>query len=77
VELYVDKRLVALAVLGSGRPDIAKLYPDFPNSGNSGWNVVLNLSSLVEGEHQLVVQIKSKEGNTYDLPATPFRIVHK
>jgi Bacterial Ig domain len=75
VAIYVDKQFVTFATLGGDRPDIAKAFASFPNAGKSGWNVVLNLSSMLEGNHEMVVQVKSKGGNVHDFPAIPFKVV--
>jgi len=76
VEIYIDKQFVTYATLGGDRPDIAKLFPSFPNPGKSGWNAVVDVSSLTNGDHELVAQIKSKAGNVHELPPTPFRVAH-
>lgn len=75
VAIYVDKQFVTFATLGGDRPDIAKAFPAFANAGKSGWNVVVDLSSMIEGDHEMVVQVKSKGGSVHDFPAIPFKIV--
>jgi N-acetylmuramoyl-L-alanine amidase len=77
VAIYIDKQFITYASLGGDRPDIAKAFPSFPNPGKSGWNVVLDLSSMLEGDHDLVVQVKSNGGNVHDLPPVPFKVVHQ
>ncbi len=77
VAIYVDKQFVTFATLGGDRPDIAKAFPSFKDGAKSGWNVVLDLNPMLEGDHEMVVQIKSKGGSVHDLPATPFKVVHE
>jgi N-acetylmuramoyl-L-alanine amidase len=77
VAIYVDKQFVTFATLGGDRPDIAKAFPAFANPGKSGWNVVLDLSSMLEGDHEMVVQVKSNGGNVHDFPPVPFKVVHE
>jgi hypothetical protein len=74
VALYIDQQFVGFAALGGGRPDIAKAYPSFPDAGRSGWNVVIDLSRFTEGDHQIIMQVKTKAGNVHDFPAVPFKI---
>ena len=76
VAIYIDKQFIAFAALGGSRPDIAKTtFASFPNSANCGWGTVIDLSQMLEGEHELVMQVKTKAGHLHDFPAVPFTIV--
>jgi hypothetical protein len=77
VAIYVDKQFVTFATLGGDRPDIAKAFPSFANAGKSGWNVLLDPSSMIEGDHEMVVQVKSKGGNVHSFPPVAFKVVHE
>ena len=75
VAIYIDKQFITFATLDGNRPDIVKAFPGFPNAANSGWGVVIDLSQLVEGDHELLMQVKSKAGHIHDFPTVPFKIV--
>jgi len=77
VAIYVDKEFVTIASLGGDRPDIAKAFPAFANAGKSGWNIAVDFSSMSDGDHEMVMQVKSKGGNVHDFPPVPFKIVHE
>jgi hypothetical protein len=67
IAIFVDRSYVMTATLGGPRPDVAKLYPSLPNSGESGWNAVLDTTSLQPGNHAIVVQAYSKQGAARDI----------
>jgi len=76
VAIYIDKEFITFATLGGSRPDIAKSnFASFPNAANCGWGAVVDLSQIVEGEHELVMQVKSKAGHVHDFPPVPIKIV--
>jgi hypothetical protein len=77
IAIYVDKQFVTFATLGGDRPDIAKAFPSFANAGKSGWNVVIDLSAIIDGDHEMVMQVKTKGGNIHDFPPVPFKVVHE
>ncbi len=74
VAIYIDKQFITFATLDGNRPDIAKAFPGFPNAATSGWGVVMDLSQLAEGDHELLLQVKSKAGHIHDFPTVPFKI---
>lgn len=74
VVLYIDRQFVAYASIGGQRPDIAKAYSSFPNAATSGWGAIIDLSPFAEGDHQIVLQVKTKDGNTHDSPPVTFKI---
>jgi len=77
VAIYVDKEFLTMASLGGDRPDIAKAFPSFANAGKSGWNVAVDLSPMPDGDHEMMMQVKSKGGNVHDFPPVPFKIIHE
>lgn len=77
VAIYVDKQFIVFATLGGNRPDIAKAFPHFTGAATSGWSVIMNFSQMLEGEHEMVMQIKTKGGNIHDFPPVPFKVVHE
>jgi hypothetical protein len=76
VVLYVDKQFIAFAALGGDRPDIAKAFPVFSDAAKSGWSTVIDFSQMIEGDHELVMQVKTKAGNVHDFPPVPFKVAH-
>jgi len=74
VALYIDQRFAGFASVGGNRPDIAKAYATFPDAATSAWGAVVDLSPFTPGDHQIVMQVKTKAGNVHDFPAVPFKI---
>lgn len=74
IAIYVDKQFMTFASLDGKRPDIAKMFAKFPNAGDSGWGAIVDLSSLIEGDHEMLMQVKTKSGNIHDFPPVPFKI---
>jgi large repetitive protein len=71
VSIYVDRTFVAGCSTGLPRPDVAKAYPNLPDSGVSGWTVTFDSTNLSPSWHELTVQAKSKAGATRDLASLP------
>ena len=76
IALYVDGQFVRFEVAEEKRPDIAKMYPAFPGSSNAGWTTALDTSSMSDGEHQILAQVKTKSGAIRNLGPVTFRVVH-
>lgn len=75
VAIYFDKQFMTFATLDGNRPDIAKAFGSFPNAASSGWGAVIDLSQMIEGDHEMLMQVKSKAGHVHDFPPVPFKIV--
>ena len=71
VSIYVDRAFVAPCATGLPRPDVAKAYPDMPNSGASGWTATVDSARFAPGWHELTVQARTKDGATRDLVSLP------
>lgn len=66
--LYVDRvRVACTADLGGVRPDVATAYPKIAGADKSGWTIRFDSSTVSPGNHQFVIQTKSKSGATKDL----------
>lgn len=74
VSIYVDRAYVTDCSRGLPRPDVAKEYPNLPDSGASGWTVTFDSTKFSPAWHELTVQAKSKAGATRDLAAVPILI---
>ena len=76
VSIYVDRTFVADCSTGLPRPDVAKAYPNLPDSGVSGWTVTFDSTNFSPSWHELTVQAKSKAGATRDLASLPIVVQH-
>jgi hypothetical protein len=77
VAIYVDEQFVSYVALEGKRPDIANLYAKtFPNAETSGWTMVLDVSKMADGQHQMVAQVKTKNGALREFGPAPFLVVH-
>ena len=74
VSIYIDRTYVADCSRGLPRPDVAKEYPNLPDSGASGWTVTFDSTSFSPAWHELTVQATSKAGGTRDLASVPILI---
>ncbi len=67
VSIYVDRKFASAGQTGAPRPDVQKIYPKMPASGNAGWSALLDTGAFSPGWHELTVQVRSKSGATRDL----------
>lgn len=63
VNILVDNKQAATAVLGDFRPDVAKVYPLYNNT-KSGYHYTLDTSSIGGGKHTITVQALGNDGST-------------
>ena len=70
VELFVDGRFVGNIPYGGTRMDVKSAYPNYPNSGDSGFGMVLNYSLLSSGNHTISARVHNQDGKTLPLDAT-------
>jgi hypothetical protein len=77
IAIYIDRQFVAFAYIDGRRDDIAKLYEkDFPGAQLSGWTVVLDVSKMADGEHEMVAQVKTNKGGIREFGPVPFQVAH-
>ncbi|WP_083878619.1 Ig-like domain-containing protein [Acetivibrio cellulolyticus] len=55
VEVFVDGVFSGTAVYGGSRPDVKTVYPNYNNSANSGFQYVLDITTLSTGTHSVKV----------------------
>lgn len=63
VELSVDGAVKEQMTYGSSRADVLATYPNYQQSGNSGFNYSFNTRKYSNGKHQLSVVATSKDGD--------------
>ena len=77
IAIYIDRQFVTFAYIDGRRDDIAKLYgKDFPGAQLSGWTVVLDVTKMADGEHQMVAQVKTNKGGIREFGPVPFQVAH-
>ncbi|CEQ10472.1 mannosyl-glycoprotein endo-beta-N-acetylglucosaminidase [[Clostridium] sordellii] len=64
ISVYLDNRFVGNANKGLSRLDVGSIYSDYPNSSNSGFELLLNKESIIPGEHRLTVVQEGFDGST-------------
>ena len=62
VKVYVDGKYIGDAAYGVSRTDVAKVYPNYYNSANSGFDTTFNISNLSNGTKKLKVEIICNDG---------------
>ena len=70
VELYVNDVFFQSAPYGSSRGDVGDVFPDIPNSSESGFTVAYNYGLLPEGENKLKAIAVTKDGRTLESTTT-------
>jgi hypothetical protein len=71
VDIYWDDSLAANAKTGGSRPDVQKVYPNYPEAGAAGFDISVDLSGLSPGAHQLTVQARSRDDAVRELYRFP------
>ena len=66
VDLYVDGAFFQSAPYGGSRGDVGNVFPDVPNSNNSGYALAFNYGNLAEGSHSLRAVAVTEDGRTLE-----------
>lgn len=64
VQVYVDNQLITKTTVGVSRPDINSLYPQYLNSGKSGFSYQLSLAKLTAGPKAIKIIAVGNDGTT-------------
>jgi GT2 family glycosyltransferase len=67
VSVFVDGRPRERVAYGAIRFDVDAEHPEFPDAHHSGFIGEIDLEGLAEGEHSLVVRIRSRDGCEMEL----------
>ena len=62
IRLTVDDVPLTVIPCCSGRADVAVVFPNNPNAGDSGWGMTANYSNFPAGPHTIGVQVESSAG---------------
>lgn len=62
IEVMVDGRVVGQAIYWLPRPDISNAYPDVAAAIKSGWQVNLDTTNFVNGDHDVAVRVWDTQG---------------
>lgn len=66
VDLYVNDVFFQSAPYGEARGDVGNVFPDVPNSSNSGYALAFNYSNLSSGRHTLRAVAVTENGRTLE-----------
>ena len=67
VKVFVDGLPREGMAYGASRFDVEAAHPEFPNSHHSGFVGKIDLLGLADGEHSLVVRVRSRDGCEMEL----------
>ncbi len=70
IEIDIDGVYAFNVPMGGARGDVADAYPDYPDSGLSGFSMAFNYKSMVAGEHVMTARAISNDGNIATRDAT-------
>lgn len=62
VDIYVDDRIVGRANLGRSSPNVALIYPTYPDSSLARWGFELDTSQFFNGEYTLRAFVRAVTG---------------
>lgn len=62
VQIYMDNTYVADATTGISRTDVDNIHPGYTDGVNSGYNYLINISSLSYGAHDLSIRSVGNDG---------------
>jgi GT2 family glycosyltransferase len=62
VATFVDDEPLGLVEYGEPRPDVAALYPEFPDGVDCGFVGAVPMASLEDGPHKLEIRIFGRDG---------------
>lgn len=74
VELYIDGAMASIIPYGGTRPDVARVFPGFPDPASSGFSMAYNFANLSAGPHTMMVRIVDDQGSQRDA-ASAFHVV--
>ena len=75
IEVLIDGQVKGVATKGLPRPDVLAAYPLYAD-GNSGYEYQLDIKTLTNGNHQLVVRETSNKGVQTSLPARTIKVAN-
>ncbi len=67
IDAYWDDSLAASSKTGDSRPDVQKVYPNYPDAAQAGFTFSADLSGLSPGPHMLTVQVRSRDDAVREL----------
>jgi GT2 family glycosyltransferase len=67
VSVFIDGLPREGLTYGAVRFDVDAAHPEFPNAHHSGFVGKIDLEGLAEGEHSLVVRVRSRDGREMEL----------
>ena len=73
-EQPTECRKAVLTRFGQPRPDVAKVYPDFPGSLKSGFRGVVDVRGFPKGRYQMTVVAHASQGSTREIATIPLYV---
>lgn len=64
VQVYVNNELITKTTVGVSRPDINSLYPQYLNSGKSGFSYQLSLAKMTAGSKKIKIIAVGNDGTS-------------
>ncbi|WP_195250725.1 N-acetylglucosaminidase [Romboutsia sp. 1001713B170207_170306_H8] len=63
IKVYVDGEYCGNANIGGSRLDVNSIYPQYPNSANSGFSYSIDYKKLSSGSHTIKVEVYGNDGS--------------
>ncbi|WP_139903821.1 Ig-like domain-containing protein [Clostridium thermarum] len=61
VNIYLNGKLQGKANYGTGRPDVNKVSPGYPQGNNTGYSYTINYANLTTGTYKVTVELVGKD----------------
>jgi hypothetical protein len=76
IDILVDGKIVAGALIGLSRGDVFAVFPDVPNSANSGFVANLDTTAFIDGVHVITVRAFDSQGASSVLGSRTVQIIN-
>ena len=70
ISVSIDGKYYGTVDYGKIRPDVTKFYPNYINSGNSGFEKTFDLSDLTDGDKIITITVVSNNGSKSTITKT-------
>ncbi|GKX68594.1 Ig-like domain-containing protein [Inconstantimicrobium mannanitabidum] len=64
IEILIDGKHIAYTTIGQKRPDVKRVFPQYKDADNSGFNCTVTAGNITKGKHNVTVKVVGNDGST-------------
>lgn len=64
IEILIDGKHIAYTTIGQKRPDVKRVFPQYKDADNSGFNCTIAAGNITKGKHNVTVKVVGNDGST-------------